>query len=45
LRPGASLTVQAIAADSLFVQVGEKQISLARTLANSITVEPEDMDS
>ena len=44
IRPGASLTVQAMADDSLLVQVGEMQISLARTLAESITVEPEDVE-
>lgn len=45
LRPGALLTVQVIAADSLFVQVGEIQISLARRLAESIIVEPDDTDA
>ena len=45
IRPGASLTLQAIATDSLLVQVGEAQISLARSLAESIKVEPEDIDS
>jgi DtxR family Mn-dependent transcriptional regulator len=42
VRPGASLTVLAMADDSLLVQVGEMQISLARTLAETITIEPED---
>jgi DtxR family Mn-dependent transcriptional regulator len=45
IRPGASLTLQAIATDSLLVQVGEAQISLARSLAESIKVESEDIDS
>ena len=42
IRPGATLTVLALAADSLFVQVGKTQISLARTVAESIMVEPKD---
>jgi DtxR family transcriptional regulator, Mn-dependent transcriptional regulator len=44
LRPGAKLTVLAMADDSLFVQVGEVQISLARALAEWIMVEPENTD-
>ncbi|MBU0510850.1 MAG: metal-dependent transcriptional regulator, partial [Chloroflexi bacterium] len=44
IRPGASLTVLAIAGDNLLTQVGEAQISLARTLAEAITVEPEDIE-
>jgi DtxR family Mn-dependent transcriptional regulator len=41
VRPGALLTMLAITANSLLVQVGEAQISLAQTLAEQIIVEPE----
>jgi DtxR family Mn-dependent transcriptional regulator len=44
IRPGASLTVLAMADDSLLVQVGKVQISLARSLAECITIEPKDME-
>ena len=44
VRPGAALTVLATADDSLLVQVGEVQISLARILAEWITVEPEETE-
>jgi DtxR family Mn-dependent transcriptional regulator len=40
--PGVSLTVLAMAADSLLLQVGGVKISLARTLAESIIVEKKD---
>jgi DtxR family Mn-dependent transcriptional regulator len=43
VRPGASLVVLAIADDSLLVQVGERQISLARALAESITIEAKEL--
>ena len=42
--PGASLTVLAIAGGNLLVQTGEAQISLALTLAESITVEIKDAE-
>jgi DtxR family Mn-dependent transcriptional regulator len=42
--PGASLVVLAIASDNLLAQVGDVQISLARTLAELIIVEPEDAE-
>jgi DtxR family Mn-dependent transcriptional regulator len=42
IRPGAALSVLVTTADSLLVQVGESQISLAQTLAEFIVVEPED---
>jgi DtxR family Mn-dependent transcriptional regulator len=41
VRPGASVTVVATADDSLLVQVEEKHISLARTLAETVQVETE----
>jgi len=44
VRPGASLTVLAMADDSLLVQVGDVQISMARKLAESIMVELENID-
>ena len=44
IRPGASLTVLAMADDGLFLQVGDAQISIARSLAESITVELEDIE-
>jgi DtxR family Mn-dependent transcriptional regulator len=44
VRPGAALTVLAMAGDSLLVQVGEAQFSLAWTLAEWITVEQEDTE-
>jgi DtxR family Mn-dependent transcriptional regulator len=45
IRPGAMLTVLALADDSLLVQVGEVQISLARTLAKMIKVESENANN
>ena len=39
VRPGASLTMVAAAADSILVQVGEAQLSLARSLSESIQLE------
>lgn len=42
IRPGALLTILAITANSLLVQVGEAQISLAQALTEQIIVEPED---
>jgi DtxR family Mn-dependent transcriptional regulator len=44
IRPGASLTVLAIASGNLLVQASDVQVSLARTLAESITVETEDAE-
>jgi Fe2+ transport system protein FeoA len=44
VRPGASLTVLAAAENGLLLKVGEEQISLAGSLAESILVEPEDID-
>jgi DtxR family Mn-dependent transcriptional regulator len=41
IRPGASLTVAAIAEDSLLVQVDEAHVSLARTMAEAVQVEME----
>jgi DtxR family Mn-dependent transcriptional regulator len=45
LRPGVTVTVLAIGGDSLLVQVEGTQTSLARTLAESVQVEPEDAQS
>jgi DtxR family Mn-dependent transcriptional regulator len=42
VRPGATFAVVATAEDSLLVQIGEAHISLARTLAEVIQVEPEE---
>ena len=39
IRPGVSLTVVAAAADSMLVQVGEAQLSLARSLSEAIQLE------
>ncbi len=39
VRPGASLTVVAAAADSILVQVGEAKLSLARGLSEAIQLE------
>jgi DtxR family Mn-dependent transcriptional regulator len=39
IRPGAALTVLAMADDSLLVGVGEAQLSMTRELAEAITVE------
>jgi len=44
VRPGASLMVLAMAANSMLLKVGEVQISLAGTLADSIMVEPENFE-
>ena len=43
VRPGAALTVMATAPDSMLVQVGERHISLARTLAHRVQVETEEI--
>ncbi|RLC66577.1 MAG: hypothetical protein DRI48_04350 [Chloroflexi bacterium] len=42
MRPGATLTVVAVGEDSLLVRVGEAHVSLARTLAEGIQVEPKE---
>lgn len=44
VKPGASLSVLALATSSLLVQINEKQITLPRILAESIIVEPEDFE-
>jgi DtxR family Mn-dependent transcriptional regulator len=45
VRPGASLAVTAVGEESLLVQIGQAQISLARTLAEAIQVELEETTS
>lgn len=45
LCPGATLTVMATAEESLLVQAGETRVSLARTLAEAIWVESQEIAS
>jgi len=42
IRPGAALKVLAMADDSLLVGVGDAQLSMARELAETVTVEMRD---
>jgi ferrous iron transport protein A len=44
VRPGGSLTVVAAAADSILVQVGKAQLSLARSLSEAIQLEMDSAD-
>ena len=43
VRPGATLAVEAVAEDSILVQVGEAYVSLARALAEAVQLEPEEV--
>jgi len=43
VRPGATLTVEAVAEDGVLVQVSGTHISLARELAEAVQVEPQEM--
>ena len=43
LRPGAAFSVLTTSRDRMLVQVGERRISLARTLAEMVQVEAEEM--
>ena len=41
MKPGARFVVRAVAAESLLVRVASAEISLSRSLADAIDVEPE----
>jgi len=43
VRSGATLVVEAVAEDSILVQVGEVHVSLSPALAEAVQVEPEEM--